>query len=61
MWNPWHGYHKLSAGCKYCYVYSGDARRGIDSSIISKTKNLDLPIQKKRNGDYKIRRLERLE
>ena len=54
MWNPWHGCHKLSEGCKHCYVYRGDARRGIDSSIISKTKNFDLPIQKKRNGDYKI-------
>ena len=54
MWNLWHGCHKLSAGCKHCYVYSGDSRRGIDSSIVTKTKNFDLPIQKKRNGDYKI-------
>jgi len=54
MWNPWHGCHKLSAGCKYCYVYRGDSKRGVDSSIISKTKNFDLPIQKKRNGEYKI-------
>ncbi len=54
MWNPWHGCHKLSEGCKHCYVYRGDARRGVDSSIISQTKNFDLPIQKKRNGDYKI-------
>jgi len=54
MWNLWHGCHKLSAGCKHCYVYRGDSRRGIDSSIVSKTKNFDLPIQKKRNGEYKI-------
>jgi len=54
MWNPWHGCHKLSAGCKHCYVYRGDSKRGVDSSIISQTKNFDLPIQKKRNGDYKI-------
>ncbi|MDH8700870.1 protein gp37 [Dysgonomonadaceae bacterium PH5-43] len=54
MWNLWHGCHKLSAGCKHCYVYRGDAKRGIDSSIVSKTKNFDLPIQKKRNGEYKI-------
>ena len=25
MWNLWHGCHKLSAGCKHCYVYRGDA------------------------------------
>lgn len=54
MWNLWHGCHKLSAGCKYCYVYRGDAKRGVDSSIVTKTKNFDLPIQKKRNGDYKV-------
>jgi protein gp37 len=54
MWNLWHGCHKLSAGCQHCYVYRGDAKRGINSSIISKTKNFDLPVRKKRNGDYKI-------
>ncbi len=54
LWNPWHGCHKLSDGCTNCYVYRGDAKRGIDSSIVSKTKNFDLPIQKKRNGEYKI-------
>lgn len=54
MWNLWHGCHKLSAGCKHCYVYRGDSKRGIDSSVITKTKSFDLPIQKKRNGDYKI-------
>lgn len=54
MWNPWHGCHKLSAGCQHCYVYRGDAKRGIDSSLVTKTKSFDLPSQKKRNGDYKI-------
>ena len=54
MWNLWHGCHKLSEGCKHCYVYRGDSKRGIDSSIISRTKNFDLPIQRKRNGEYKI-------
>ncbi|MBK5723087.1 DUF5131 family protein [Dysgonomonas sp. Marseille-P4677] len=54
MWNPWHGCHKLSEGCKHCYVYRGDTKRGIDSSIVNKTQNFDLPIQKKRNGEYKI-------
>ena len=54
IWNPWHGCHKLSAGCKHCYVYRGDARRGIDSTIVTQTKNFDVPIRRKRNGDYKI-------
>lgn len=54
MWNLWHGCHKLSPGCKHCYVYRGDARRDVDSSIVTKTKNFDLPLCKKRNGEYKI-------
>lgn len=54
MWNLWHGCHKLSAGCKHCYVYRGDAKRDVDSSIVVQTKNFDLPIRRKRNGDYKI-------
>ena len=54
MWNLWHGCHKLSPGCKHCYVYRGDSRRGVDSKVIAKTKNFDLPIRKKRNGEYKI-------
>lgn len=54
MWNPWHGCHKLSAGCKNCYVYRGDLKRGVDSTIVTKIKNFDLPVQKKRNGEYKI-------
>lgn len=54
MWNLWHGFHKLSAGCKYCYVYRGDARREVDSSVVVRTKNFDLPLRKKRNGEFKI-------
>lgn len=54
MWNLWHGCHKLSAGCKYCYVYRGDARREVDSSVVVRTKNFDLPLRKKRNGEFKI-------
>lgn len=35
-------------------MYRGDAKRGIDSSVITQTKNFDLPIRRKRNGEYKI-------
>ena len=38
----------------HCYVYRGDSKRGVDSRIVSQTKNFDLPVQKKRNGEYKI-------
>ena len=54
MWNLWHGCHKLSAGCLHCYVYRGDAKRDVDSSVVSQTKNFDLPLRKKRNGEFKI-------
>lgn len=54
MWNLWHGCHKLSAGCRHCYVYRGDAKRDIDSSIVVQTKNFDLPLRKKKNGEYKV-------
>ena len=54
MWNLWHGCHKLSPGCKHCYVYRGDAKRDVDSSVVRQTKNFDLPLRKKRNGDYKV-------
>lgn len=53
-WNPWHGCHKLSAGCQNCYVYRMDARRDKDSSIVTRLKNFQYPIQKKRDGSYKI-------
>lgn len=54
LWNPWHGCHKLSAGCKHCYVYRGDSKRGKDSSIIKKTEKFNLPLQQKRDKSYKI-------
>lgn len=54
LWNLWHGCHKLSAGCANCYVYRTDSKYDKDSSIITKTRNFDLPIKKDRKGDYKI-------
>ena len=53
-WNPWHGCHKLSEGCRHCYVYRIDAQHGRDSSIVQKTADFDLPVRRKRDGSYKI-------
>ncbi len=53
MWNLWHGCHKKSAGCKYCYVYRADERHGKDASIVYKTGDFLLPIQKNKDGSYK--------
>lgn len=53
-WNPWHGCRKYSDGCKNCYVYRIDARHDKDASIIHKNTDFDLPIKRKRTGEYKI-------
>lgn len=54
MWNLWHGCHKISPGCKCCYVYRQDEKYEKDSSIVAKTKNFDFPVRKNRKGEYKI-------
>ncbi len=53
-WNPWHGCHKISAGCRNCYVYRIDARHQKDSSIVGKTRDFDLPLRRGRAGEYKL-------
>ncbi len=55
-WNPWHGCTKLSAGCKYCYVYRQDAMYGTEgaASVCRKTASFDLPVKKKRDGSWKL-------
>lgn len=52
-WNLWHGCHKKSSGCLNCYVYRRDESIGKDSNIVYKTQAFDLPIRKKRDGQYK--------
>lgn len=55
VWNPWRGCHRYSEGCKYCYIHKGDAKRGVDTSQIVRAENFDAPIQKKKNGEYKMK------
>ena len=55
MWNPWRGCHRYSEGCKYCYIHKGDAKRGMDTNNIVKSKNFDAPIVKNKNGEYKMK------
>ncbi len=55
IWNPWHGCHKYSEGCKYCYMYFLDAQRDKNGNDIYKVKtNFNLPLKKNKNGEYKI-------
>lgn len=55
MWNPWHGCHKISAGCRHCYVYREDAAFGTSqpSSEIRKTASFSLPLKRDRKKNWK--------
>lgn len=55
MWNPWRGCHRHSEGCRFCYIHKGDEKRGVDTNNIVKTENFYAPIEKKKNGEYKMR------
>ena len=55
MWNPWRGCKKCSDGCRYCYIHKGDAKRGVDTSIIEKTKDFLKPIERLKNDNYKMK------
>ena len=55
IWNPWHGCHRCSDGCKFCYIHKGDAKRGVDTSKVTKTAKFYAPIETKRSGEYKIK------
>ena len=54
IWDPWHGCHKVSEGCAHCYMYFLDGKRGIDTSKVFRTDNFDLPLQRKRDGSFRI-------
>lgn len=42
-WNPWHGCHKVSPGCKNCYMFREKKHYGQDPNVVvrSKTKFYD--------------------
>lgn len=55
MWNPWRGCKKCSDGCLHCYIHKGDAKRGIDTGAIVKTKDFGKPTDRFKNGSYKMK------
>ena len=55
MWNPWRGCHRYSEECKFCYIHKGDAKRGVDTGRIVKTDGFYAPVERKKNGEYKIK------
>lgn len=56
IWNPWHGCIKISEGCQNCYMYYLDEKKNKNGREIYKSKtNFNMPIQKDRQGNYKIK------
>ena len=55
MWNPWRGCKKCSDGCLHCYIHKGDAKRGVNTSDIVKTGDFSKPVEKLKNGSYKMK------
>lgn len=47
-WNPWQGCHKVSAGCKNCYMYRDKKRYGQKPNIVvrSKLATFNAPLTK---------------
>lgn len=54
IWNPWHGCVKASEGCENCYMYYLDRKRNADGRLVYKTNNFDYPLQRRRDGRYRI-------
>lgn len=52
-WNPWHGCHRVSEGCRHCYVYRIDGTHGKESSAVTLNADFLLPLRKTRN-EWKI-------
>ena len=55
MWNPWRGCKKCSDGCLHCYIHKGDAKRGVNTNDIVKTKDFYKPTERLKNGNYKMK------
>lgn len=55
VWNPWRGCRRYSEGCRYCYIHKGDARKGINTEEVIRTDKFYAPVEKKKNGEYKMK------
>ena len=55
MWNPWRGCKKCSEGCLHCYIHKGDAKRGVNTNEIVRTKDFYKPVERLKNGNYKMK------
>lgn len=61
IYNPWHGCRKISEGCQNCYVYFMDRMWERDASVVARTRTaFKYPLQRYRDGRYKIESGERI-
>jgi protein gp37 len=46
-WNPWYGCRKVSAGCKFCYMFRDMKRYGKDPNVVQRAKaaTFDAPLR----------------
>jgi protein gp37 len=50
-WNPWYGCHKVSAGCKFCYMFRDMPHYGKDPNIVTRSRStFDEPLRWAKNG-----------
>ncbi len=47
--------YRCSEGCLHCYIHKGDAKRGVDTSVIVRTKDFDKPVAQLKKGGYKMK------
>ena len=55
MYSPFRGCRKCSEGCLHCYIHKKDAKRNVDTSKIVRTSSFYKPIERKKNGEYKMK------
>ncbi|HBF14270.1 MAG TPA: hypothetical protein DDW30_01020 [Clostridiales bacterium] len=54
IWNPWHGCHRVSEGCRNCYVFRIDGGHGQDTEEVRINSDFLLPLKHGRDGAWKI-------
>ncbi|MBQ8301676.1 MAG: DUF5131 family protein [Clostridia bacterium] len=55
MLNPLRVFKKCSEGCLQCYIHKGYAMHGTDTNEIIKTKDFSKPVERLKNGNYKMK------
>ena len=53
-WNPWHGCHRVSEGCRNCYVFRIDGAHGRDGGEVGINADFLLPLRQTRTGEPRI-------